>query len=95
MSILTGFFTQVSNFTKSIASVHKISPMESPSRFSDYVSNCSLIPIGSFALDCMRQNKLSIDAALVFHNGKISSKKLSKFNRENNFGNGAFTSLSE
>lgn len=40
-------------------------------RLAEYINEFYLIPIGSFALDCMRDNEQVLDALLIFHECKI------------------------
>ena len=68
---LVELFKQVSTFTANLNAPKKLFLEEDPDDLSNYISNCSLTFIGSFALDCMHQDKLSIDAALIFQGGKI------------------------
>jgi len=74
MNIMESFFAEVANYTKMITSSSQQTSIQSSGSLCNYISNCSLTLIGSFALDCMRNNNLCIDAALVFHEEKSVSE---------------------
>jgi len=57
-------------YTAEVTSPNKQFFPQEPDHISNYISNASLTLIGSFALNCMRNEKLAIDVALVFHEGK-------------------------
>jgi len=74
---LHDFFKTVSEYTTLVTSNPKQIMLEEPKHLADYISEVSLVPAGSFALDCMRDDKLSIDALLTFEEmKKISEKEL-------------------
>ena len=63
------FFKLISDFSDMSTRNPKQILMDGPNHLADYVTDCSLVPIGSFALDCMRKDKLIIDALIVFQEG--------------------------
>jgi len=68
--ILHEFFKTVSDYTNIVTSNPKQIMLEAPKHLADYLNDASLVPVGSFALDCMRDDKLSIDALLTFEESK-------------------------
>jgi len=75
--ILHEFFNAIADYTNIVTSNPKQIMLEEPKHLADYLHEVSLVPAGSFALDCMRDDKLSIDALLTFEEiKKISEKEL-------------------
>ncbi len=68
--ILHDFFKTVSDYTNIVTSNPKQIMLNAPKHLADYLNDASLVPAGSFALDCMRDDKLSIDALLTFEESK-------------------------
>jgi len=68
-------FKKVSDYTEIITSNPKQLMLDAPKHLADYITECSLIPIGSFALDCMRKQKLSMNALVTFQEVKRIQEK--------------------
>jgi len=64
------FFKKMIDYTSMTSSNPKQIMLEAEQHLADYVRDCYLQPIGSFALKCMRKNNLTIDALLTFKQGK-------------------------
>ena len=63
------FFKKIIDYTSMTSSNPKQIMLEAEQHFADYVRDCHLQPIGSFALKCMRNDNLTIDALLTFKLG--------------------------
>jgi len=71
------FFKKIIDYTSMTSSNPKQIMLEAEQHFADYVRDCHLQPIGSFALKCMRNDNLTIDALLTFKLVKeINEKEL-------------------
>jgi len=67
---LQNFFQKIMNYTSIITSNPKLIMLDAEKHLADFVKDCYLIPIGSFALGSMRSDKLSIDTLLLFQEVK-------------------------
>jgi len=72
---LLQIFKLIVEYSELITSNPKQIMLDATNHLADYVSNFSLIPIGSFALDCMRREKLSVDILASFKQIKKISEK--------------------
>jgi len=64
------FFKKIIDYTSMTSSNPKQIMLEAEQHFADYVRDCYLQPIGSFALKCMRSDNLTIDTLLTFQQVK-------------------------
>jgi len=72
---LLQIFKLLADYSEVITSNPKQILIDASRHLADYVSNFSLIPIGSFALDCMRRDKLSVDILASFKQTQRISEK--------------------
>jgi len=73
---LNGFFYRLVDYTNSLTTTNVSDAFKSSKlNLQDYVTECSIVPVGSFALDCMRRNQLTIDAIISYHEKKKISEK--------------------
>lgn len=66
------FYKRATDYTEIVTSSPKQIMLDAPKHLADYVTDCSLVPIGSFALDCMRKDRLSINVLVIFQESKMS-----------------------
>lgn len=70
---LQNFFQKIMNYTSIITSNPKQIMLDAEKHLADYVRDCYLTPIGSFALGTLRNDKLIIDTLLTFKQVKQMS----------------------
>lgn len=63
---LEDFFHRIENYTSMITSNPKQIMLEEKRHLADYIKSSYLSPVGSFALGCMRKDKLVIDTILTY-----------------------------
>jgi len=63
-------FKKISDYTSMITSNTKQVMINAPRHIADYIYNCYIIPIGSFAVGCMRNDKLIADCLMIFEKVK-------------------------
>lgn len=79
MESLCKFYKQITDCSLMVTSNPKQYMKDAPKHLADYVTSFHLIPLGSFALGCMRNENLSIDALAVFTQTKrISEEEFSQ-----------------
>lgn len=68
---LENFFKKIIDYTSMITSYPKQIMFDAAKHPADHMKDCYLVPIGSFALGCMRNDKLTIDSLLTFQKSNI------------------------
>lgn len=64
---LSELFKKVENYTSMSVAFPRQVLLNADKHLVDLVADCSLIPVGSFAFDCLRSDKLVIDSIITFH----------------------------
>jgi len=59
-------FKKILDYTSMITSNTKQVMINAPKHIADFIYNCYIIPIGSFAVGCMRNDKLIADCLMIF-----------------------------
>lgn len=60
---------------------------------ADFISEYHIVPVGSFALECMRNTELVIDVLFIFREGSLKINTFITFSK-GNFRNGSFEIIS-